>query len=91
MNRKTYVHNDGREFDIKYGYMGYGLAYVDIYPVKNPNRKFFRTNFLNYNTYKARVDNYETIEELIGSCLIRYFDEEETELAFQNKLNRFFG
>jgi hypothetical protein len=91
MNRKTYVHTDGRVFDIKYGYMGYGLAYVDVYPVKNPDRKFFRTKLFYFDTYKDCVDEYETIDELIANCLTRHFEKEKAERAFQDKLNRFFG
>lgn len=70
MSKITIETVNGKQYDAYISPTGYGMVEVNFYEVKNPNRKhFFRTKFFPFGSKTFWVEDFDTIQLGVESCL----------------------
>lgn len=81
---KQIVTIEGRTFECHYGAeLGGKMCGVNIFEVKRPKWKIFRTTYQDYRTFW--VDDYETIQEGVRQMVMRFLAREQEANACYEK------
>ena len=79
----------GIQYEVK-AYTNYGGLMITCYisEVTHPNRRFFRTTYLNYHCFW--VEDFDTVEEGILYCLDKEIECQNAKKETLKKVNDFF-